>query len=358
MTLKSYSPDFADRPEAAEEWARGNLEGDVEDVPNLPFINDLQVLIWATETGPRLLPRQFALLVAMSKLYRRDQEWLTINQGQLADMANFASKDAVCKTMRELKALDLVHVKGRFRDNLRKESEYRLAGFLHGWRPFDKTEATSNPLLDRLEEAKDEIADLKRRLVAYEGDMPVEHREEDDTSLSTYPESNEEEEGTTPVMPSQHNGDSTQAQWVHDTLVEHPELFRGFNGGFNAAKAYFIRNPLQLTNQLQGLEIQADAQEKAGTSVKAQRTRATEITPEFVEKMVEQYPELEVQSEIEDAMNHTARQKAIDLQQYVRTWLRKSENWRKERAARNQGAQRPQVESDHTKYDFWEGVDR
>lgn len=333
----TYQPDFADYPSGSEEWVRGGLQGDESPPDRLPYVNDLQVLVWATETGPRLAPPEFTLLVAMSKLYRHNQEWLTISQAQLADMANFPSQDKVCKVMRKLKALDMVQIKAVYKDNLRQHSQYRLAGFLTGWRPFDKTDATQDPFLDRLEEAKDEINRLRHLLASYESDMPAQHREEEDPSLVTTIEELPIEEEGTPVMPNQHNGESEEQDWVWRALVANPTLFEKFNGGFNAAYAYFSRKPLELSSRMAGLEQDQKAREESEEDTKpgrGRRKRTTEVNEEYIEKMVGEFPTLDVRDEIAQAMDHKSANNYTDMQRYVRNWLKRSLDWQKQREAR------------------------
>ena len=57
------------------------------------------------------------------------------------------------------------------------------------------------------------------------------------------------------------------------------------------------------------------------------------VSPEFVARMRERYPGLDVEAEIDTALNHTAVLKALDVEKYVGNWLRRTNGWVKETRA-------------------------
>ena len=68
--------------------------------------------------------------------------------------------------------------------------------------------------------------------------------------------------------------------------------------------------------------------EESSPPAGAHRARTRAITPEFIERMVQEYGErlggeAEVRQRIETAMNHTASKKWIDQQRGVQGWLRR-----------------------------------
>ena len=81
------------------------------------------------------------------------------------------------------------------------------------------------------------------------------------------------------------------------------------------------------------------------------------MPPEFVQRMKEEYADspIDVEAEIADALNHKAVRKHIRIDLYVQKWLRRSDQWAKERAGRKPRASRPDITTDHNT-DFFEGV--
>ena len=73
--------------------------------------------------------------------------------------------------------------------------------------------------------------------------------------------------------------------------------------------------------------------------------------------MREKYPALDVDSEIDAALNHTAVKKAISTSLYVQNWLRRAEQWRQERPSptARAPAKRPEINADPDTYSFFGG---
>ena len=79
------------------------------------------------------------------------------------------------------------------------------------------------------------------------------------------------------------------------------------------------------------------------------------LSSDFVGRMRERYPALDVEAELESALNHVAVKKAIDVEMYAANWLRRADQWVKERpkpSARSP-AKRPEIEADWEKYSYF-----
>ena len=92
----------------------------------------------------------------------------------------------------------------------------------------------------------------------------------------------------------------------------------------------------------------------------AESSPPPEITEEFRAMMREKYPGLDVDAEIGAALNHKAVKKAINKTRYVDNWLRRAEEWRKERQDRPKPtarapARRPEINADPETYSFFGG---
>ena len=100
------------------------------------------------------------------------------------------------------------------------------------------------------------------------------------------------------------------------------------------------------------------ANRRANAAAKPNQTVSPPLVDEeFRAKMREKYPALDVDSEIDAALNHTAVKKAISTSLYVRNWLRRAEQWRQERPSptARAPAKRPEINADPDTYSFFGG---
>ena len=82
-----------------------------------------------------------------------------------------------------------------------------------------------------------------------------------------------------------------------------------------------------------------------------------EVTEEFRERMRQkpQDDRIDVDAEIDAALNHQAVKKAINVERYVQNWLRRAAQWaaEKPKATARSPATRPQIDADPDTFDFF-----
>ena len=80
------------------------------------------------------------------------------------------------------------------------------------------------------------------------------------------------------------------------------------------------------------------------------------VGQEFVAKMRERYPAMDVEAEIEAALNHKAVLKAINVEKYVQNWLRRAEQWAADdvkKQGKQKRATRAEVNANWETYSFF-----
>ena len=153
--VTAYQSSLADDPQAPDDFARGNLDGDIS-IPKEP-VDDPVVVNWAERTEPRLSPRHDTVARALASFFPREGGWVYLTHQQIAQAA-VLSRQVICETLKDLARV------GRFQRrpvNLgegHRGDAYRLYGDRVDWIPTDPSEIGRRTTPDEYERGRENRA--------------------------------------------------------------------------------------------------------------------------------------------------------------------------------------------------------
>ena len=132
--ITHYQSQFADAPDAAEEFARGNLEGDVQ-FPRAP-VHDQAVVHWMEYSHPRLSPTHDTVGRALASFFPREGGWVYLTQDTISRAAAL-SRPTVCAKLKDLERVGRIERQDMPTFEGKRGDIYRLRGGSTDWDPVD-----------------------------------------------------------------------------------------------------------------------------------------------------------------------------------------------------------------------------
>lgn len=145
-TKKFHEPDFADVPNAPQEWARGGLAGDCPNDWMELLVEDPTIERWTNHPGQWLNGQQQHMLNKVGALFRVEDLWLEIPMKAITYFTGYSPPTAR-KFLSQLAEMDLILVEDNFVDSRQKANLFRLAGGKSQFAPVYGSPPAKDPVI-------------------------------------------------------------------------------------------------------------------------------------------------------------------------------------------------------------------